>query len=437
VRKTTAMNGGAKAPLRVIHRNDRAGVRAYFAQQGQALLPMLELIEDARSTIDELMSDAARAFVEQLLVISAAELAGPKHPGKNTGALRWHGKQPGGVVLAERKLSIERPRLRTKGPAGEEVAIPVYERLRAEPRLADRIRDILVTGVSTRKYETVLPAMAGTVGISKSSVSRKFVEASERALDELMRKPLEPIDLLVIYIDGIIVDGHHIVAAVGADTRGAKHLLGLVIGASENAEVVKDLLNGFIERGVSTQKNYLFVIDGSKALRSAIEQVFGARGKVQRCRAHKLRNVTERLPTELGAQVRSVMRAAYKLEEKQGIAKLRQQAKWLQADHPDAAGSLLEGLEETFTVNRMQLSPALMRGLATTNIIENPNGRVRTVTHRVARYRDAHMALRWTAAGYLEAQKSFRRLLGCDDLWMLEIALERKTVPIERGKKAA
>jgi transposase-like protein len=160
---------------------------------------------------------------------------------------------------------------------------------------------------------------------------------------------------LVIYIDGIVVDGHHIVAAVGVDTGGVKHLLGMVIGASENAEVVKDLLNGFIERGVSTQKNYLFVIDGSKALRSAIEQVFGTRGKVQRCRTHKMRNVTERLPAELAVQVRSVMRAACKLEEKQGMAKLRQQAKWLHTDHPNAAGSLLEGLEETFTVNKMQL----------------------------------------------------------------------------------
>jgi transposase-like protein len=178
---------GAKAPFRVIHRNDRSGVRTYFAQQGQALLPMLELIEHARGTIDELMSDAARAFVEQLLIVSATQLAGHKHPGRDTGALRWHGRQPGRVVLAERKRAIERPRLRTKGPGGKEVAIPLYERLHAEPRLADRIRDILVNGVSTRKYESVLPEMAGTVGISKSAVSRKFVEASERALHELMQ----------------------------------------------------------------------------------------------------------------------------------------------------------------------------------------------------------------------------------------------------------
>ena len=439
--KTTATKRGTKAPLRVIHRNDQAGMRAYFAQQGQALLPMLEMIEDTRVTIDELMSDAARAFVEQLLMISAMEVAGDKHPGKRSTAIRWHGQQAGRVVLAERKLSIARPRLRTKGPQAREVPIPVYERLCAEPRLADRIRDIMLTGVSTRKYQSVLPQMAGTVGIAKSSVSRKFVEASERALGELMQKSLKELDLLVLYIDGIVVDGHHILAAVGADRTGHKHLLGMVIGSSENAEVAKDLLKGFIERGFDAAKTYLFVIDGSKALRSAIEQVFGTRGKVQRCRAHKMRNVIERLPNELAAQVHAVMRAAYKLEEKKGIAKLEQQAKWLQDEHPDAAASLLEGLKETFTVNALQLSPALCRGLATTNIIENPNGRVRAVTKRVTRYRDPQMALRWTAAGYLEAQKGFRRLLGCDDLWMLETALGRGTAPvtkrIERTTKAA
>jgi len=437
MRKGTESRTGKKAGMTVIGRTDRAALQRYFAGQGEVLLPMLELIEDAQASIDELMSDAARTFVEQLLVLSAIELAGERRPGKARGEVRWHGSQCGRIVLAERKLHVQRPRLRTKGAGGREVRIPAYERLRAEPRLAARVRDILVTGVSTRKYGAVLPEMAGTVGISKSSVSRKFIEASEKALSELMERRLSGIDLLAIYLDGIVVDTHHILAAVGVDATGTKHLLGLSIGASENAAVVKDLLGGLIARGLNPALSYLFVIDGSKALRAAIEAVFGGRALVQRCRTHKIRNVTERLPRELARQVKSVMHAAYRLPEKEGITKLKQQAKWLSADHPDAAASLLEGLEETFTLNRLKLTDSLMRCLTTTNIIENPNGRVRSITRRVARYRDAQMALRWAATGFLEAEKRFRKIAGHKDLWMLEVALGRRSEHVDPRTQAA
>jgi transposase-like protein len=195
--------------------------------------------------------------------------------------------------------------------------------------------------------------------------------------------------------------------------------------------VVKDLLNSLVDRGVDASVRRLFVIDGSKAIRAAIEQVYGEQAPVQRCRAHKLRNVTERLPEPERAQTRSVMHAAYKLPDKEGMAKLKQHAKWLQAQHPDAAASLLEGLEETFTVNRLKLTPALMRCLSTTNIIENPNGAVSRVTNRICQWRDADMVLRWTAAAYLEAEKYFRRIQGYRDLWVLSTALGRSTATSE------
>jgi transposase-like protein len=442
-RKETAMKDrkgkavGKKGALRIVGRREEEALRGYFAEQGQVLLPLLELVEDARASIDELMNEAARSFVEQLLEISAQEVAGARQPGRARGEVRWHGSQTGRIVLAERKLSVKRPRLRTKGRGAREVAVPVYERLQAEPRLAGRVRDILVTGVSTRKYRHVLPAMAGSVGIAKSSVSRKFVEASTRALEDLMGRRLDDLDILALYLDGIVVSGHHILAAVGVDSQGKKHLLGLAQGASENARVVKDLLSGLVTRGLDPQLPRLYVIDGSKALRSAIDEVFGEAARVQRCRTHKVRNVTERLPKEIAAQVKAVMHAAYQLPEKQGMAKLRHQASWLTAEHPDAAASLLEGLAETFTVNRLKLTPALMRCLATTNIIENPNGAVRRVTRRVCRYRDARMALRWTAAGFLEAEKSFRRIQGHKDLWVLATALGRHAASIDPKMKTA
>lgn len=412
-----------KEALKVVARGEEDALRAYFSEGGQHLLPLLELVRDAKASVDELMMGAARQFIEQLLMISAQEVAGEKHPGRRGGDVRWHGKQAGRITLAERKLAVERPRLR--GRDGGEVAVPAYAQFHQHADLGRRVHDILVTGVSTRKYGRVLPEMAGTVGIAKSSVSREFVAQSRKVLETLAARRWDKLDILAVYLDGIIVGSHHILAAVGVDAVGQKHLLGLCSGSSENKRVAKDLLTHLVEHGLDPDVSRLYVIDGSKALRAAIEEVFGSAAQVQRCRTHKVRNVIERLPKALAAQVRSVMHAAYKLPTKEGMAKLRQQASWLQADHPDAAASLLEGLDEIFTVNRLGLTPALARCLATTNIIENPNGAVRRVAHRVCRYRDAEMALRWTASGFLEAEKNFRRLQGHRELWVLATALGR------------
>lgn len=412
--------------LRVVHRNDQAAVRRWAAGSGQALLPMLELLENAQASIDELMNDAARAVVEELLLASACSIAGDKQRGKAGGPVQWHGSQGGFIQLAERKLRLTRPRLRRAGPAGQEVRVPAYDKLRGNARMGARVRDIVVKGVSMRKYEAVLPEVAGTVGVSKSAVSRRFIEASAAQLAALNEQPLADAALLAIYIDGIIVDGTHILAALGVDDQGRKAMLGLSAGSSENAQGVKALLVGLRDRGLPVDQDYLFVIDGGKALRSAIDEVFGEHAKVQRCRTHKLRNVLEALPKQMRAQTKSVMTAAYKLDAKRGIDKIRQQAKWLAAEHADAVASMLEGLEEIFTVNKLQLPPSLMRCLCTTNIIENPNGIVRTTTNRVKRWRDQDMALRWVAAGFLEAEKSFRRIDGVKDLWVLAVALGRE-----------
>lgn len=427
----------AKTALKVVHRNDRAQIKRVLAGSGQALLPMLELLEGAQASIDELMHETAVALVEQLLVLSAQELAGAKQRGRDGGPVLWHGAQRGVVALAERQLRVQRPRLRDK--SGREVNVPAYERLRDDANVGARVRDILVAGVSTRRYAAVLPEAAGTVGVSKSSVSRRFIEASAAQLAALNERSLADLSVLVIYIDGIVVSGHHIIAAVGVDEAGDKHLLGLALGASENAQVVKDLLRGMIARGLDASLSYLFVIDGGAALRSAIDEMFGQRAHVQRCRTHKLRNVLERLPKTEAAQTKAVMMAAYKLAPKDGMAKMKKQAQWLEREHPDAAASLLEGLHETFTVNALGLPPTLMRCLCTTNIIENPNGIVRRTSRRVTRYRDANMALRWSAAGFLEAEKSFRKIQGIKDLWILKAELKRpdKQVHVDQPRKAA
>ena len=436
--KRTTKNAARKGKLAVVRREDHNGLLGHFAQCPELLAPMLELIASGKQSIDAVMNQAGRALVELLLQLSATSIAGEKSPGRQSGEVLWHGSQGGQICLLERRLKVSKPRLRTRGRPGREVAIPLYEQLQGDSGLAARMSEILVSGVSTRKYARVLPAMAASAGIAKSSVSRAMKGASEASLHKLMERSFHQHDIVAVYIDGIEVAGHHVVAAVGLDDSGEKHLLGLVRGSSENAGVVKDLLNSLVARGIDASVQRLFVIDGSKAIRSAIEQVYGEQGLVQRCRAHKVRNVTERLPEPTRAQTKSVMHAAYKLAEKEGMAKLKQQAKWLQEQYPDAAASLLEGLEETFTVNRLKLTPALMRCLCTTNIIENPNGAVRRVSGRVCRWRDPQMVLRWMASAYLEAERSFRRIQGYRDLWVLSTALGRApTAKVDLNTKAA
>jgi putative transposase len=437
--KRTTKNAAKKAQLAVLRRNDHNGLLAHFAQCPELFAPMLNLIASGKQTIEAVMNQAGRAVVELLLQLSATSIAGQKSPGRQSGEVLWHGSQGGQICLLERRLKVSKPRLRTRGQRGREVAIPLYEQLQGDSGLAARMSEILVSGVSTRKYARVLPAMAASAGIAKSSVSRAMKGASQASLRQLMERSFKEHDILAVYIDGIEVAGHHVVAAVGLDDSGEKHLLGLVRGSSENAGVVKDLLQSLLKRGIDASVQRLFVIDGSKAIRSAIQQVYGEQGLVQRCRAHKVRNVIERLPGPTRAQTQSVLHAAYKLPEKEGIAKLKQQAKWLQPQYPDAAASLLEGLEETFTVNRLRLTPALMRCLCTTNIIENPNGAVRVITGRICRWRDHEMVLRWMASAYLEAEKSFRRIQGYRDLWVLSTALgrARSTSKVDLNTKAA
>ena len=243
-------------------------------------------------------------------------------------------------------------------------------------------------------------------------------------MQELNERSLADQELLIIYLDGMVYGEHHVLGAVGIDRKGFKHALGIRLGSSENAVVAKDLLAELVARGLDPEVMRLFVLDGSKALRKAVKEVFGDYAVMQRCRTHKLRNVLSYLPQHLQDQVAAVIRAAYKLPYKEGLARLKTQAAWLQKEHPQAAASLLEGLEETFTVNRLGLTATLMKCLTTTNIIENPNGTVRRQTRRVSRWQDGTMVLRWAASAFLNAESKFRRVSGYRELWMLENALK-------------
>lgn len=414
-------------PYHIVSKDNTQELAKFLVKNGQALLPMVELIEQSKMAVDELIDVLGRAQIEAVLRLSAEGIAGPPHPGKKGGAIGWHGREQGTVCLKERKLRVARPRLRKKGQGQEgEVPIPAYEAMRQEEKLGSRMLEILLRGVSTRQYRAVLPEMAETVGVSRSSVSREALEASEEQLHQLCERRFEELDLLVIYVDGVRFGDHHVLVAVGVDAEGKKHVLGIAEGATENQVVVRGLLEELVGRGLKTDRKYLFVIDGSKALRAAIDAVFGAENPVQRCRQHKIENVMGYLPQHLKDQTKAAMRSAFRLPARKGMARLEKQAEWLEREYPSAAASLREGLAEMFTVSRLGLSPSLARCLVSTNVIESPHSGVRLRTRRVCRWRDGKMVLRWAAAALLMTEQNFRKIMGSRDLWMLKAALDQK-----------
>jgi len=420
-------------PYHIVGKGSREELGRYLAQNGQVLLPMVELIEQSKLAVDELIDVLGRAQVEAVLRLSAERIAGAPHPGKKGGEIGWHGREEGTVCLKERKLRVKRPRLRRKGQGeGGEVPLPAYEAMRREEKLGGRMLEILWRGVSTRQYRAVLPEMVETVGVSRSSVSREAVEASEEELRCLCERRLDEWELLILYLDGVIFGEHDVLVAVGVDAEGQKHVLGITEGASENQAVAKGLLEDLVRRGLPTDRKYLFVIDGSKALRAAIDAVFGGKNPVQRCRQHKIENVLGYLPEELKEQVKAALRGAFRLPAKEGMARLEKQAEWLEREYPSAAASLREGLAEMFTVNRLGLSPNLSRCLVSTNVIESPHSGVRLRTRKICRWRDGKMVLRWAAAALLLTEHSFRKIMGYRDLWMLKAALERKEVLVQQ-----
>ncbi len=414
-----------KKLYQIADKTDSRKIAEFLSKDGQLLLPFLELICNTEQAVDELIDVVGKAAIEAVLLLSAQQVAGPKHPGKTHGDIGWHGRQHGVVSLSERKLRVEKPRLRKKGKgAGREVTIPAYEAMVMNSRLGWRILEILMNGVSTRKYKDILPQMAQTVGVSKSQISREFIIASDKQFKELCERRFDRTDILAIYIDGIQFGDCHVIVALGVDSSGFKHILGLREGSSENSRVATDLLNDIVERGIKPDRLRLFVIDGSKALRCAINAVYGPKNPVQRCRNHKVRNVLGYLGDDQKDQVRCAMKAAFSLEADKGKQKLKQLAKWLEQEYPSGRSSLLEGLDEMFTINALGLPKSLCRCLGSTNVIESPNSGVRTRTGRVKNWRGHGMVVRWVAASLLDMEKRFKRIMGYQQLWMLDAKLK-------------
>jgi transposase-like protein len=408
----------------------------FLSKNGQLLLPMVQLIEQSRTALDDVVDVTGRSMIEIILQVSADTLAGAKTPGKKSGDIRHHGTQDGVIHLKERKLRVKRPRLRHRTDG--EVEIPAYESVRTRPKMAERMMQIMIEGVSTRRYKNVIPEMAQSVGISKSAVSRANIEAGEKLLKELAERRFDQLDILIIYLDAIVLGDYHVLGAIGVDSTGAKHVLGLRAGSSENATVATELLNDLVSKGVKPDRHRLFVIDGAKALRSAIDAVYGNHNPVQRCRIHKLRNVVGHLPKDQQRNARCTLAAAWKLDAIEGKKQIENLAKWYEKKYPSAAASLREGLDELFTINAMNLPAKLMRCVSTTNIIESAHWGARQRVGRVRNWESESMALRWSSCAFEAASKQFRKVMGHQQLWMLKAHLDElgKESQLEQIKQA-
>lgn len=398
---------------------------------GQVSVAMAEIAENMQEGLLALAVGAGLQVMQALMEAEVTTLAGPKGKHDATRTAVRHGCERGSVTLGGRRVPVTRPRVRTADGSGE-LLIPSYELFTSTEILGRLAMEKMLAGLSTRRYPVGLEPVGEHIAetssaTSKSAVSRRFVAMTETALAELLAADLSALDLVALMIDGVHFAESCCVVALGIGIDGVKHPLALVEGSTENATLVTDLLVGLRERGLDVTRPMLVGLDGSKALRKAVVDVLD-HPVIQRCQLHKVRNVKDHLPQRLRSSVGRRMTDAYHADSAlEAEAALLALATELDRTHPGAAASLREGLDETLTVLRLGVAPTLARTLRSTNCIESMISVCREHAGNVKRWRDGQMALRWCAAGMVEAGKQFRRVNGHLHLPTLRAALERET----------
>jgi putative transposase len=389
-----------------------------------------ELVGAAREGLLALSVGVGLRVVHELMEAEVDDVVGPKGKWNAERSASRHGHEAGSMTLGGRRVPVNRPRVRSVD--GRELPVATYEYFADRDPLARAVMDRMLAGVSTRKFarvgEPVGEAVQQTATATrKSSVSEVFIERTRTALEELMARRLDDVRLAVMMLDGLdIAERTHIVA-LGISTDGVKIPLGLWEGSTENATLARSLLADLVDRGLDPSQAILFVLDGGKALRKAIKDVFGEHALVHRCHRHKERNVTDLLPERDRPQVLARIRGAWALAD---LAVAQQQlerlASELERTWPDAAASLREGLPETLTLMGLGITGNLAKTLCSTNPIESMIEIVRHTQRNVKRWQDGDMRKRWTAAGMLQAEQQFRRIVGYSQLAQLVTAIEHR-----------
>ncbi len=392
----------------------------------QISLPLLEAFANIENSFFELCIDAGRQVLSSMMEQDREELCGPRwkrDPERSAGRT---GTTRSEVTLGGRRIPLKRPRVRST--EGREMELPSFRFAASQDPLDRHALNAVACGISTRKYARSLEPLSEDVeerSTSKSSVSRRYVAMTTKQMTTWLTKPLGDRHFPIIMIDGIILGDHTVLIALGIDFEGKKQVLGLREGHTENSRVAKALLRDLMDRGLDPDRARLFVIDGAKALRSAIRKIFGDLGVVHRCQLHKQRNILGHLPAGMHESVKTILKEAWSLgDAKLAKARLERLASSLEADHPGAAASVSEGLEETLTLQGLGIGGALYRKLRSTNAIENLNSGIAAYSKNVKRWQGGSMVVRWVSAAIVEAEKKFRRVQGWRDIGKLVRALD-------------
>ncbi len=388
-------------------------------------LPLLGAFASIENSSFDRCINAGRQVLGAMMEQDRVELCGPRwkrDPDRRAGRA---GTTQSEVTLGGRQIQVSRPRVRSQ--EGQEMALPSFAFAANRDPLNRHTLNAVACGVSTRKYARSLEPLPEDVverSTSKSATSRRYVAMTTKQMTTWLTMPLGDRCFPIVMIDGIILGDHTVLIALGIDSEGKKQVLGLREGDTENSRVAKALLRDLIDRGLSQERARLFVIDGAKALSSAIRKVFGALGVVHRCQLHKRRNILGHLPDRLHESVKAVLKEAWSLGDAD-VAKRRLErlASSLEADHPGAAASVREGLEQTLTLQRLGVEGTLYRKLRSTNAIENLNSGIVTYSRNVKRWQGGSMVIRWVSAAIVEAEKKFRRVQGWRDIEKLVTVL--------------
>lgn len=403
----------------------------------QMVLPMAEMVGWLRQGVGELIREAGLQLMELLMEAEVQERVGERsqRQTKRT-ANRW-GTERGYCVVMGQKVPIERPRVRTTDD--QEVRLGSYEMFHRGEPLTETVWEKLMLGLSTRRYGQAVRQFAEAYGLDKSTISEHFIEASRAKLKEMMERRLDKVKLCALLIDATPFAGQQMVAALGISQDGRKMILGIRQGATENATVVGELLGDLVNRGLDFSQPRLYVLDGGKALSSAVKKYAGAAAPIQRCQVHKRRNVLDHLTEEQKPSVARKLNAAYAMED-HAAAKgaLTQLLRELMDLNPSAARSLEEGMEETLTMHRLHIPPQLRKSLASTNVIESAFAIVERVCSNVKRWHGGDQRERWVGSGLLVAEKQFRRVQGYKQIPILlrelEALIPSKSEVVKRRK---
>ena len=390
------------------------------------VMDMGPLVELASEGLLALSVQVGLEVLRQMLAVDVTALAGAKGRHNPDRSAYRHGTETTRVVMGGQKVSVKRPRVRSK--EGSELQLPTLSVFQNEDPLNRALLQRLLCGVSTRKYSRTLDeSLEDAACVSKSEASRRFAAAMEARMDEFFKRRIEG-SFPAMMIDGLELGKMTIIAAMGIDSEGRKRILGLAEGGSENSEVVKALLADMVERGLDASEPRLYILDGGKALHKAVKDTFGKKAVIQRCQVHKKRNVLSYLPESEQANVSLAMTTAYReFEYVKAKASLELLADNLAYRYPKAADSLREGLEETLTAHRLKLPGLLRQTLSSTNAMESANSGCMGIIRRACNFKNGAMTLRYAAAGFLEAERGFRRIKGYKQIPILQNALARLT----------